>query len=273
MRRKTYVLLKRRLLQALVVGLILGAGYVYFRTGAFTLKDYVITGAPDEYVDQLQAGLHELSEQKLLWILPGNRSLSYHDDDIRTLITDTLPNTKSISIHPTGLHTLSIKLTSYQPVFSISERQAIASDATIYTEINSMSNLPRMTVASTTVVTSRTLSKISQFIQNINAVMFEVKYVNIDEYDDVRLYNDTHVSNIITSTNADMDKTWSNVLSAIDTEPLKSKLADKNEHLLYLDTRFGNKVFYKFTNGSEAAIIPPHASSTAISAESTTTVR
>jgi len=262
MRRKTYILWKRRVAITLAILLLSGLGYIYFRTGAFTLTTYTVTGASEEHILELKNGMALIAEQKLFKLLPGNRSISYHDDAIRTLIKETLPNTKTISIHPVNAHTLSIKLTSHTPLFSVSETHAISTDGTIYKEITPLGDLPRLTIASTTAVSSSVLMELSALIKNIGAVLFDVRYVSIDEHDDIRLYNDAQSTSIITTTKADMRKTWSNVLSAIDTDPLKSKLAKKDERLEYIDTRFGNKVFYKFTNGSTPDIIPPHATST-----------
>ena len=75
-------------------------------------------------------------------------------------------------------------------------------------------------------------------------------------------------SEVIFAKSDDVDKIWSNIVSAIDTEPLKSKLEKDKSFLQYLDARFGNKVFYKFTNSQAGDIIQstsnsPHATSTA----------
>ncbi len=258
MRRKTYVLWKKRLIKFTVLTLVLGALCVYFRTGVFTLTTYEITGAPEAYLPQLQHDVRLLAEEKLYWVLPGNRSISYHDNDIRTLLRETLPNTSTISIRPTGLHTLTIKLTSYTPLYSVSDTHAIAYDGTVYKEISPIKDLPRLSIASTTKVTPEELAAIDSLTQNVNAVLFPVKYIDIDQYNDLRLYDETKSTSVITPISLNISKVWSNILSAIDTDPLKKKLQAHIEHLEYIDARFGNKVFYKFTNASAPAIIPPH---------------
>jgi len=47
-------------------------------------------------------------------------------------------------------------------------------------------------------------------------------------------------------TNADLEKVVENLKVALDTEPLKSEFKTKYSSLLYIDLRFGNKVYYKF---------------------------
>jgi hypothetical protein len=263
MRRKTYLLWKKRLTQGAVVALLAAAFFVYFRTGFFTLDTYTISGAPDMYTEELERDIRLLAEDKILGILPGNRSVSYHDDDIRVLIKETLPNSKDISIYPNNLHTLAVKIVPYEALFSVSETHAISSDGTIYQEIIPIDHLPRITLATSSAVAPVTLVALSKLIQNVDAVLFPVRYVSVDEYNDIRIYDASKKTSIVISSTADMVKVWSNILSAIDTDPLKRKLAEKKETLEYIDTRFGNKVFYKFTNASAPAIIPPHESTTA----------
>ena len=89
--------------------------------------------------------------------------------------------------------------------------------------------------------------------------------ISIDESDDVHVKNQETGSEVIFTGRDDVDKVWSNIVSAIDTEPLKSKLATKKNTLQYLDARFGNKVFYKFTNGNEGDLIQsPHETTPAV---------
>lgn len=265
MRRKTYLLWKKRVLQAAIFLLIFGALFIYFRTGLFTLHTYRIVGAPEAYRDDLENGVRLLTEDPILGMIPANRSVSYRDSDIRTLIRETLPNSKDISIRPSGLHTLTIKIVPYDALFSVSNTHAISSDGTIYQEIVPLEDLPRITLATSSAVAPTTLVALSHLISNVDSVLFKVASLSVDEYNDIRLYDADGRSSVIVSSTADMNKVWSNILSAIDTDPLKSKLADQPKNLEYIDTRFGNKVFYKFTNGSAPAIILPHGTSTASS--------
>lgn len=262
-RRRTYVLWKRILVKFLVLFVSIGIVVVYFHTGVFTIRNYSIHGVPEAYLSDLEKGIQNLSEQKLYKVLPGNRVVSYHDGDIRALIMDTLPNTSTLSIRPSGLHTLSITLRSYTPLFSIDDRYAISREGVIYKEIVPMQDYVRLRIASTTYVTTDMLASISTLSGNISSVLFPVKFIAVDEYNDVRFYDATKKMFVIVAASNNGEKTWSNILSAIDTDPLKKKLEAQSEHLEYIDARFGNKVFYKFTNGSVPAIIPPHDKDTA----------
>lgn len=269
MKRRRRILWKRLVIWLSSMTFSIGFLYVYFGTGVFTIHSYEIEGVPPEYVERLRNDMDILADQKLFYSLPGNRIISFHDDDIRVLIQETLTNTKSIHIYPTGLHTLRVTITSYTPLFSVSDTHAITEDSVVYKEIVPLTDYPRLQVSSSTVVTRERFNSLSKLVKNLSAVVFPIKYIDIDENDDVRLYDEKRRSAIILPLSGDMDKIWSNTLSAIDTEPLKGKLEKEADDLVYLDTRFGNKVFYKFTNGEIPAIIP----STNGTSTATTTVQ
>lgn len=242
----------------------LGIGflYVYFGTGLLTIRSYEIEGAPEKYIASLENDMNLLAEQRLYKTLPGNRIISFHDDDIRTLIEETLTNTEKVRIYPKNLHTLHVSIRPYTPLFSVSDTHAITEDGVIYKEIIPLAEYPRLHVGSSTEVTRKTFLSLSKLVKNLSVVVFPVEYIDIDDYDDIRLYDKERKSAVILSSSGDMDKIWSNIVSAIDTDPLKRKLAKEADRLEYLDTRFGNKVFYKFTNEDAPAIIPNYNATT-----------
>lgn len=53
---------------------------------------------------------------------------------------------------------------------------------------------------------------------------------------------------VIFKIDSDLIKVAENLQASINTEPLKKDLKDKYSSLLYIDLRFGNKVYYKFKN-------------------------
>ena len=117
-------------------------------------------------------------------------------------------------------------------------------------------------------VTKEKLSTVFSLVNKINSVIFVVTKVDMDPFGDISLYDDRGMSRVVFAGNQDTDKVWSNLVSAVDTDPLKSKLAVNKDNLEYLDARFGNKVFYKFTNDTKTAIIQSHGTTTS----ATTTV-
>ncbi len=262
MRRRTYLLWKRILIQTACLCLLFGLGYIYFLTPTLTITNYKLIGVPDEYAPKVRSRAYEVSNVKLLGVLPGNRVISFHGQILKESIREILPNSKEIAIHPSGLHTITIRVVPYVPLFSIGETQAVSPEGIVYTTLESRTDLPKLEYASTTQLTAKDLATFHSFVEKVDTVFFPIHFINIDENGDVRLYDSAHATYIAFTRTENLDRVWSNLLSAIDTEPLKSKMVDPSTHIQYLDARFGNKVFYKFTNTSGGAIIQDHASST-----------
>lgn len=61
---------------------------------------------------------------------------------------------------------------------------------------------------------------------------------------------------IYVNTNDKAEYVWITFVSAIDAEPLKTKLKDNLEDLDYIDLRFSNKVFYKFKDTNVDILAP-----------------
>lgn len=262
MRKRTHVLLKRIVIRSTILICCSGALYVYFRTGTFTIHDYRITGTTEEQAEELKKQFGFLADQRIMKLLPGNRVLSYHDDEIRTLITETLPNTSDITLYPSGPHTLTVKIESYTPIFAVSETHAISENGTVYKEIVPIDTFAQLSISTSTEVSQPLLFAMKTLASNIDTVLFKVHYIAIDEFNDIRFFDESKKTNVVVSGDADMTRVWSNIVSAVDTDPLKKNLLEKKDLLEYIDTRFGNKVFYKFTNTSVPVIIPPHEMAT-----------
>ena len=280
-RKRRRILWKKVFAWLLGITVVSGVFYICFRTSTFTITSYELVGVPEEKKDLIINGLNDIAKTPLYKIIPSNRIFSYRGLRIKSLISKVLPNTERISFLPVGFHTLRITTTSYTPLFRIDGIHAITSTGVVYEESKDISFLPQLEIASSTTKTidkdgiSTTmiegdanvfLSMLSSIVSNINSVLFTVSKIYVDTYGDIRLFDIREKSLVLFSRDSDTKKVWSNIVSAIDTDPLKSKLKIDKESLLYLDARFGNKVFYKFRNGG---IIETHATTTA----TTTTVQ
>ena len=278
-KRKTFNLWKRRFFIFLGIFCISSLFYVYFKTPFLTITSYELVGVPDSYQQIIQTNLRSIAAEKSYKIFPSNRITSYRGMVIKSSIVSVLPNSETITLRIVGLHTLRITVTTYIPLFKIDDTHAITKEGFVYAELNDIQNLPKIFFATSSVqeekyrdgisyfvvpgVDAFKLESLTKLIAKINNVVFVVSNIIVDEYGDIVLQNKEGRSNIIFSGISNVDTVWSNILSAIDTDPLKSKLETKKETLEYLDARFGNKVFYKFTNDTKTVIIESHATTTA----------
>ena len=278
-KRKTFNLWKRRFFIFLGIFCISSIFFVYFKTSFLTITSYELVGVPDNYQQTIQTNLRSIAAEKSYKIFPSNRITSYRGMVIKSSIVSVLPNSQTVTLRIVGLHTLRITVTTYIPLFKIDGTHAITKEGFIYNELNDIQILPKISFATSTMrqemykdgisyaiiptFNHSQLDSLVRLINKINTVVFVVSNIIIDEYGDILLQNKEGGSGIIFSGASNVDTVWSNILSAIDTEPLKSKLETKKETLEYLDARFGNKVFYKFTNDSKTVIIESHATTTA----------
>lgn len=288
-KRSTITLWKRIFKITVVTAIVFGAFYIYFRTNLFTIYSYEIMGAETDAKVEIQNKLKELSTQPIYKIIPTNKILSYRELKIKSIIKERLPDTSTVSISPRSFHTLRITITPYSPLFRINDKEAITKDGYVYQPLLPLDDLPILVAASSTIkienidglpankliigeATSTELlfTAISNIIPKINTVLFNVTNVSVLPYGDVIISDESMKSSVKLSFISNLDKEWSNVISAIDTEPLKKLLETKKDNLEYIDVRFDNKVFYKFTNTVIPTII--NASSTQNYENETTTV-
>lgn len=277
-KRATFELWKKRLIISFWFLIIFSIPYTYFFTSVCVVTSYTFEGVNDIYIPQITEQVQKKILKKSFKIIPRNQILSYSRSDIRNVVLEVLPNSNSVLITPAGLHTLRIHVTYHEPLFKIDESRAITKEGVIYNEINDITSLPTIILATSTVIEIKNnnipfkyafglqeemLNKIATLHTKVTSVMFTVSKIEIDTYGDIRLYDDKGVRNIIFSNMSDVDIVWSNIVSAIDTEPLKTKLQKSGDMLEYLDARFGNKIFYKFTNDSKTPSLNNHATTTA----------
>jgi hypothetical protein len=277
-KRSTFDLWKKRLTIFLGACFIYLLFYIYFATHLFTITSYELVGVPDMYKDLVNTNLTAISSQKIIKVIPGNRVFSYHCNQIKQSIVGVLPNTMKITLMPVGLHTIRVKVIPYKPFFKIDDTHGITKDGVIYSEFKDMSTLITLSLATSSVrqelnndgiisvsvagIDETKLGSISSLINKINSLVFLVKKIDIDSYGDISLFDGSGKSKIVFAGTQDTEKVWSNLLSAIDTDPLKEKLTTYKDKLEYLDARFGNKVFYKFTNDTKTTIIKNYATTT-----------
>jgi hypothetical protein len=109
----------------------------------------------------------------------------------------------------------------------------------------------------------------------MSAIIFPVENILVERTGDISCMDKDEKSKIIFLKENDYKKVWSTLVSAIDTDPLKTKLATDKDNLEYLDVRYGNKVFYRFSdmafqNGTVTGILGNHATTTQVVTSSTT---
>lgn len=273
---------------AFLLGIIF---FTYIRSSLFTITAYTFRGVEESYQATLTKELRDIESKKRFGIIPGNKILTYNKRSMIDAVHATITDASTITFRMSGLHTVEVTVTTLIPVVRTQDGQALAEDGTLFFTRKDLSSYPVLTIASSSVVTVKrnglmvgklmydgeTISQ--QFLRDlidmsgkVSSIVFPVQTISLDEATDVAFIDARGISKVLFLKDADLKKVWSTLVSAIDTEPLASKLEHEHDRLMYLDVRFGNKVFYKFAtqgfqNSTSTGIMtnhetPPSASST-----------
>jgi hypothetical protein len=260
--------------------------YAYFGTGFFSITTYTITGVDEETRITIEKQLHDQDTKKLYKIFPADKIFTYSGGNISKTVRTAVPELASITTRPVGLHTVKVEITLLKPLFRVSDTQALTDNGIIFTTKYDIHTFPRIVIASSTTKTIKNnglvftkmqipdvenekefLIALSQMVSKISSVIFTVETVSVEEAGDVLCIDERGMSKVIFLKDSDYKKTWSTLVSSIDTDPLKTKLDTDKAQLEYLDARYGNKVFYRFSdmafqNGSVNGILGNHATTT-----------
>ncbi len=95
---------------------------------------------------------------------------------------------------------------------------------------------------------SETMSNISDFIRSLSLLGFSPVSLSVDSPGSLSfVLEGKNTPKILINEKFDLDKMYNNLSSALSTEPLKTKINTNYASLLYIDLRFENKVYYKFS--------------------------
>ena len=262
-KRKTLDRLKKQFFILLGIATLGLVWYLYWVSAIFTITSYRLSGVEDENVALLTEELSGSNRGFRYFVIPNNKVLSYNSALITEKVIGVIPDTKSVAIRPIGLHTVRVSVTKHTPLFKVDATTGVSEEGILFKTGKGLENYPTLAIASSTQktittsgiifsqlegVNSELLLKLREFENKISSVIFPVSVVTIDIFGDVAFIDKRGVSKVLITKDMDTKKGWATLLSAIDTDPLKTKLADTNQTLEYLDVRFGNKVFYKFIN-------------------------
>jgi len=273
MRRQTYTTWRRNLGYFFIFALLIGAVYAYIKTSVLTITSYDIVGLSEEKQAEVNIALRAIDQKPFLKFIPANKLFTYRKDESKQRIVELFPETKQVLFQAVLPNTLRVTIHTHAPLFRIDETKVLSEEGIIYQ--NMSEELPSIAFASSTVIQKEVdgiqmsylsidatpvtslraaLDGLLFLVPKINAVLFPITSIVIETTGDVTFYSATN-QQVKTSLQTDSRRVWSNIVSAIDTEPLKGLLEKKKDSFEYIDGRFGNKMFYKFTTTPIPTII------------------
>ncbi|MFA5095189.1 MAG: hypothetical protein WC447_00800 [Candidatus Paceibacterota bacterium] len=221
--------------------------------------------------------IEDIAKEKIagnfLWVLPKTNFLLYPKGEIKKELADKFKRLKDISISIKNLQTLDISLTertalytycgTMPPELNNSEIEIQNNNKCYFMDDSgyifdeapyfsgevylkfygtaSFGSYFSQPIFGKLILLKETLEKIA-----IKPVIFYVQ----DNGDIEMFLSSTSESQlgpkIILKTDSDFEKVAENLQTVLGTEPFKSDFKNKYSSLLYIDLRFGNKVYYKF---------------------------
>lgn len=290
-KRRTLTTAIRWIVRISITSGIIALFYCYFLTNIFTITSYDISGVDEDARAAIITQLHILDKQKAYKVFPLDKIFTYSNSVITNTIRERVPEMATVSMRPVGLHMVKIEVTLLKPLFRASDTQAVNEDGIIFNTKYSIHIYPLITIASSTTEIVKNsglpftrmalphddefdksrdkefLLELSSLATKISSIVFSVDSIQIESTGDITFLNASGTSKVVVLKNSDYKKAWSTLVSAIDTDPLKTKLEVNRGGLEYLDVRYGNKVFYRFNdmafqNGTVTGILDHHATST-----------
>lgn len=255
-----------------IVGVVIGIAliiYAYFFSYLFTITSYSVEGVDEITKEVLEKQLTVDMAQPWFGIFPKNKIFTYSGGTITTTVRTLIPDIAKIDVRPVGLRTVVVRATLLNPVMRFSDGKLLSDDGIVFSSKKETESFPLFALASSSVqsvkIDGLMFDRLMRdgrpvdhlFIKNIvdlslksGTVLFPVQSIFVDRNGDVIFSNETGLSRLLFLEDADIKKIWSTLVSAIDTEPLKGKLVNSRDVLEYIDVRYGNKVFYRFSDMS-----------------------
>ena len=260
----------------LLITLIIGSSFVS-RIQKININNIEITGNKVVDTSSVQQIVNDDLSGKYLGLFQKTNFLLYPKYKIKKDLKGNLKRLSEIKISVKNFRTLEIKITEYEgkylwcgvstaPVLSIDMKERkcyfLDSDGYVFDEApffsggiyfkfygkNFSDDLQNNNPTGSHFL-QENFSKIISFKENLENMNLKPTAFWIDENNDgnMALSKDLTGPKILFKMDSDYEKNAENLQSVINTEPLLSGLKNKLESLLYIDLRFGNKVYYKFT--------------------------
>ena len=232
--------------------------YVFFTHQKMYVAKILVT--PEDYTIRFTQIIDPVLKNKRWYVIPSAHTAFIPKGALTKAIHKQYPEIKTVTISHKGLQTIEVDTTLRTALFRLDNGLAVDDEGVVYQEPKDISSLPLLNVK-VTLPTKDKLLNISSFSNKIATTLNNVTTIEIDENGDISYFlADTRANAyVITSLKDNTETLWSTLVSAITTDPLASTLTVSKNSLLYIDLRFGNKVFYKFGKYESIASTTPES--------------
>ena len=251
----------------LIIAGFVGLGFLS-KLNKFTINGIKVTGVSVLSEDDIKRAVINEIEGNYLFIFSKKNSFIYPKNKIESFLSNNFKRISSISVHKENLKTLVVDIKEHsgkymfcdapqeekeqENCFFIDDTGYVFAEAphfsgNIYFRFYNFGTSTPSDFFGKNFLDKNEFRKFIQFKElleknNSNPVWFVLRDKNIAEM----VMEGESNSKIIFKRTANVEKIFSNFVTAIDTEPLKTMYQNNFDKLLYIDLRFDNKVYYKF---------------------------
>ncbi len=250
---------------ALVVLLFISFGLLS-QLEFFSIKQVVISGNVHMTTEEVNTIVEESLGGKYVWLFPKRNGFLYQKDEIIENIQKAYPRVKSVKVYTEAFSTLNVRIEERSLTSlwcSVTQCYEVDTNGFIYAELLPDEVVDPLTVTfngleekvgsnpvGATLMEPVVYSEILEVATLMKEAQLPVKVVEFRSKDEVYFWiadtvGTSTVSNkrrVIFTTRKSYTEAFENLKTA-----LKSDAFSKGMNFEYIDTRFGNKVFYKIT--------------------------
>ena len=263
LRKKRRDVVKRRVGIALGVLVVLFVGFGFLaRAKEVNIVDVTVTG--NKIVDQeaLQNFSWSVLHEYYLWLYPKSNVMIYPTRELERRILEHFKRIEKINFSINTDRVLNLAVTERGVKYVWCDKAMRCYFADMYGYI--FDEAPyfsgpvyvkfyggideSVSIAGQTVFGGK-FADLASFVESVKNLGIEVTGVNIKTDNEVEIHlpeYQSEAAKIIFNPTHDLYRTLENLKTALESEPLVTDMANRKEDLLYIDLRFGNKVYFKF---------------------------
>ncbi|MFA5937215.1 MAG: hypothetical protein WC822_05070 [Candidatus Paceibacterota bacterium] len=276
LKRQKNKILKRRILLFFLLFLTILFGLSFLsRWGKLNINNIEITGNKIIETKLIEETVREQIAGNYFYFFPKTNFIIYPQNKIELALKDKFKRIKDVFVNDKNINTLEISISersalytwcgiepiknndNNQKCYFLDESGYIFDEAPYFSEdvyFRFYGSVGRPTSEISSVgyyFFEQDFNRLVSFKETLKKIELKPTALYVMNNGDVKILLSSQSTTgenpeIIFKLNSDFEKIVENLQSVLTTEPLQSDFKNKYSDLLYIDLRFGNKVYYKF---------------------------
>lgn len=260
-KKRRMIVLSKILLSVFLLSIIFASLAYISRTPFLNIKDTEIIGSKIIDNQKVQEIVQKDIAGNYLWFFPKTNILLYPKNEIRYELKETFKRLKDVTFAISSDKTLQVSLLEREPKYIwcgetidlTKEEKCNFLDETGFT-FDEAPLFSKEVFFKFYGVLPVDFAKFILFKQTLESMGLKPVALYAENTGDMKVFLSAKSSismgpEIIFNSDYDFEKITENLQTALTTEPLQTDFKNKYDTLLYIDLRFENKVYYKFSQG------------------------